>query len=87
MEIMHRSDFLKRGTDKIGRPYASWTKEGVRNWIQYVLHHPEAMAEVRLHLIEQNIKLSALMFSTPAGPATENNCGMGTCDGLPCHDI
>lgn len=86
-KIMHRSDFLKRGTDKIGRPYASWTKEGVRNWIQYAMNHPESMAEIHLHLVDQNIKLSALMFSTPAGPATENNCGMGTCDGLPCHDI
>ena len=84
---MHRSDFLKTGVNKNGRRYSSWTKDGVRKWIRYVLHHPEAMAEVHLHLVDQNIKLSALMFSTPAGPATEDNCDMGTCDGLPCHDI
>lgn len=85
--IMHRRDFLKRGVNKNGKPYSAWTKEGVRKWIGYVLHHLEAMAEVHTHMIEQNIKLSALMFSTPAGPATEDNCDMGTCDGLPCHDI
>ena len=86
-KVMHRADFLKRGTDKIGRPYATWTKEGVRNWTQYVLHHPESMAEIHIHLAEKNIKLDALMFSTPAGPKTEYNSGLGTCEGLPCHDI
>ena len=85
--IMHRKDFLKTGVNKNGHKYSAWTKEGVRNWIRYVLHHPEAMAEVHLHLVDQNIKLSALMFSTPAGPAKEDNCDMGTCDGLPCHDL
>jgi len=87
MELKKREDFLKRGINKAGKPYGSWTKEGVRNWIAYVLHHPEAMEQVHLHLVDQNIKLDALMFSTPAGPATEDNCGFGTCDGLPCHDI
>ena len=86
-KIMHKSDFLKKGINKKGKPYSSWTKEGVRNWTQYVLHHPEAMAEVHLHLSDQNIKLDALMFSTPAGPKTEYNSGLGTCEGLPCHDI
>lgn len=84
---MHRSDFLKTGINKNGRKYSAWTKEGVRKWTQYVLHHPEAMEEVHLHLSDKNIKLDALMFSTPAGPATEDNGGLGTCDGLPCHDI
>ena len=87
MDTMHREDFLKTGVNKNGQRYRAWTKDGVRKWIRYVLHHTEAMAEVHLHLVDQNIKLSALMFSTPAGPSTEDNCGMGTCDGLPCHDI
>lgn len=84
---MKREDFLKKGVNKSGKPYSAWTKEGVRNWIRYVIHNPMAMDQVHLHLIDQNIKLSALMFSTPAGPATDDNCGMGTCDGLPCYDI
>lgn len=86
-KLMHRRDFLKTGINKNGIPYASWTKEGVRNWVRYVLHHQEAMTEVHTHWIDQNIKLSALMFSAPAGPATEDNLEMGTCDGLPCHNI
>ena len=84
---MNKKDFLIEGIDKIGRPYKGWTKEGVRKWIGYVLHHPEAMREVHIHLVDQNIKLSALMFSTTPGPKTEENLGLGTCEGLPCHDI
>lgn len=87
MNTKHRSDFLKRGINKKGKPYSAWTKEGVRNWIAYVLHHREAMAEVHAHLIAQNIKLAALMFSTPAGPGTEENFGLGTCGDLPCRDL
>ena len=86
--MKHRRDFLKCGVNRNGIPYASWTKEGVRDWTRYVQHHLEAMDEVHMHLIEQNIKLAALMFSTPAGPSNkEENCGLGTCDGLPCYDL
>jgi len=85
--MLKRNDFTMTGINKAGRPYRAWTKEGVRNWIAYVLHHPEAMQEIHLHLVDQNIKLSALMFSTTPGPKTAENLNMGTCEGLPCHDI
>lgn len=85
--ILHRADFLKKGINKAGRPYSSWTKENVRAWIIYAMHHPEAMAEVHAHTVGQNIKLSALMFSTTAGPANEENCNLGTCGNLPCVEI
>lgn len=87
MELKHKSDFLKRGINKAGKPYGSWTKEGVRAWCLYVMHHPEALAEISLHTVAQNIKLSALMFSTPAGPGSEMNAGLGTCGHLPCVEI
>lgn len=84
---MKRSDFTKTGINKSGRRYRSWTKEGARNWVRFAMHNPEAMAEIHLHTVCQNIKLSALMFSTTAGPANEENFHLGTCGNLPCVDI
>lgn len=86
-KIMHRADFLKTGINKNGKRYSAWTKEAVKAWIIYALHHPEAMAEIHAHTVGQNIKLSALMFSTTAGPANDGNLGLGTCGDLPCVGI
>lgn len=86
-KIMRRADFLKKGVNKNGQQYSAWTKEGVKAWILYALHHPEAMAEVHVHTSDKNIKLNALMFSTTAGPATADNLGLGTCGNLPCVGI
>lgn len=86
-KIMHRADFLKTGINKNGKRYSAWTKDGVRAWVRYVLHHPEAMAEVHVHTSTHNIKLNALMFSTTPGPATDENLNLGTCGNLPCVDI
>lgn len=87
MTLKTKVEFLKRGINKAGKAYSAWTKEGVRAWCMYAMHNPEAMAEIHVHTVSQNIKLSALMFSTPAGPSSEMNAGMGTCGNLPCVSI